>query len=62
MYRATTREIIVAVEPVYLPAESSQRTTTTCGPTRFTSRTGHEVVQLSARHWSITDALGYVTR
>lgn len=61
MYRSLTRGIQVTVEPVYLEDESA--------PTEnhyFWAYTveivnqGSESVQLRARHWKITDALGRV--
>jgi ApaG protein len=59
MYRATTRDIQVTVEPSYVEAESS------ADDGRYfwayaieISNLGDEVVQLRSRHWRITDANG----
>jgi ApaG protein len=59
MYRATTRDIQVTVEPSYVEAESS------VDDGRYfwaysieISNLGDEVVQLRSRHWRITDANG----
>jgi len=61
MYSATTRGIRVTVRPIYLDDQSSP------ADGRYVwayevriENTGTETVQLRARHWRITDALGRV--
>ena len=60
-YSATTRQIRVTVEPVWLEDQSSP------AENRFVwayqvriENLGHETVQLRSRHWRITDARGSV--
>ena len=61
MYSSTTREILVAVEPIYLPDESSPESNHYMWAYRVhIENHGNEVVQLVSRHWKITDARGQV--
>ncbi|MFZ1991905.1 MAG: ApaG domain, partial [Alphaproteobacteria bacterium] len=61
MYSSTTREILVAVEPIYLPDESSPENSHYMWAYRVhIENHGNEVVQLLSRHWKITDARGQV--
>jgi ApaG protein len=59
MYTATTRAVTVTVEPSYLPRDSDPDEGRWVWAYRVTIRNdGPGVVQLLARHWSITDARG----
>ena len=59
MYRATTRQIEVTVEPNFLPERSSaERSRYFWSYTIVITNTGDETVQLRTRHWIITDAAG----
>ena len=61
MYSTTTREILVAVEPIYLPDESSPENSHYMWAYRVhIENHGREVVQLVSRHWKITDARGQI--
>jgi ApaG protein len=61
MYRTTTRKIMVAVEPVYLPGESSHENGYYMWAYKVhIENHGPEVVQLISRHWRITDSQGHV--
>lgn len=61
IYRATTRDIIVAVEPIYLPSESSHENGHYMWAYRVRiENRGPDVVQLINRHWRIVDAHGHV--
>jgi ApaG protein len=61
MYSSTTREILVAVEPIYLPDESSPENNYYMWAYRVhIENHGPDVVQLVSRHWKITDARGQV--
>ena len=60
MYKATTRSILVTVEPSFVEAESSP------GDNRYfwaysieIANRSNEVVRLRSRHWRITDANGH---
>ena len=59
MYRATTRDIEVTVEPKFLEAESSPENGRYfwAYSIEITNR-GEETVRLRSRHWRITDANG----
>ena len=61
MYRKTTRNIEVSVEPVYLEEHSSPEEShfVWAYQVRIENR-GHDIVQLRDRYWHITDALGRV--
>ena len=59
MYRATTRQIQVTVEPSFVEAESSpDEGRYFWAYTIEITNLGEEVVQLRSRHWQITDANG----
>ena len=59
MYRATTRQIEVTVEPNFVPEQSSaERSRYFWSYTIVIANTGNETVQLRTRHWIITDASG----
>lgn len=59
MYQATTRAIRVTVEPRYLAEESTpEEGRFFWAYTIRIDNDGAEAVQLRARHWRITDALG----
>ncbi|MFM2045222.1 MAG: protein ApaG [Pseudomonadota bacterium] len=59
MYTATTRSIVVNVTPVYLEEQSSPAESRYVWAYQVTiENRGAEMVQLRARHWRITDALG----
>ena len=59
MYRAVTRQIEVTVEPNFLPGRSSaENGQYFWSYTIVITNTGVETVQLRARHWIITDAVG----
>lgn len=61
MYSSTTRQIMVAVEPIYLPDESSPENSYYMWAYRVhIENHGNEVVQLMSRHWKIIDARGQV--
>jgi ApaG protein len=61
MYSSTTREILVAVEPIYLPDESSPENSYYMWAYRVhIENHGSEAVQLVSRHWKIIDARGQV--
>jgi ApaG protein len=61
-YVATTREIAVSVEPVYLEANSSPGSSQYFWAYRVTiENQGRETVQLLSRHWMITNARGEFT-
>ena len=59
MYRATTRQIEVTVEPNFEPEQSSvEQSRYFWSYTITITNTGDETVQLRTRHWIITDASG----
>jgi ApaG protein len=59
MYRAITRQIVVTVEPNFLPDKSSaEKREYFWAYTIVITNTGAETVQLRTRHWIITDAAG----
>src|SRR5260370_36080971 len=59
MYRAVTRQIVVTVEPSFLPNRSSvEKREYFWSYTIVITNTGAETVQLRTRHWIITDASG----
>ncbi|SDH07600.1 Co2+/Mg2+ efflux protein ApaG [Roseospirillum parvum] len=59
MYQATTREITVTVQPFYLEDQSAPDESHFVWAYRVTiANDGQDTVQLMARHWRITDALG----
>jgi ApaG protein len=61
MYSETTRSIRIAVEPFYVAEQSEPDTGRYVFGYRVTiENRGGETVQLLARHWRITDALGRV--
>ena len=61
-YRAITRGIAVSVEPTYLEANSSPRSSQYFWSYRVTiENQGPETVQLLSRHWMITNARGDLT-
>lgn len=61
MYRATTRDIEVTVEPAYLEDQSSpEQGQYVWAYHVIIANTGREIVQLKNRHWKITDAYGRV--
>ena len=59
MYTETTREIFVAVEPIYLDEQSApdEDHYVWAYHVRIENR-GRETVQLRSRYWRITDSLG----
>jgi ApaG protein len=60
MYRTTTRQIQVTVEPNFIEAESSpDNSRYFWAYTIEIANLGGEVVQLRSRHWRITDANGH---
>jgi ApaG protein len=62
MSEATTRQISVAVEPIFLPEESSHEENHYMWAYRVKiENRGNELVQLISRHWKITNAHGEVT-
>lgn len=62
MYQEMTRQICVAVEPIFLPDESSHENGHYMWAYRVRiENRGEEVVQLVSRHWKITNAHGEVT-
>ena len=59
MYRSVTRQIEVTVEPNFLPERSSaEQHRFFWSYTVVITNSGAETVQLKARHWVITDAVG----
>ena len=61
-YMAITREIAVSVDPAYLEAKSSPRSSQYFWAYRVTiENQGPETVQLLSRHWMITNARGELT-
>jgi ApaG protein len=59
MYEATTRAIKVTVRPQYLPDQSNPAQSQFVWAYHVKlHNAGSETVQLRARHWKITDALG----
>jgi ApaG protein len=59
MYRATTRQIEVIVEPQFLPERSApEKQQFFWSYTIVIVNTGPETVQLKTRHWIITDGTG----
>jgi ApaG protein len=61
-YRAKTRGIAVSVEPTYLEARSSPKTSQYFWAYRvIIENQGSETVQLLSRHWMITNARGEFT-
>lgn len=59
MYRETTRDIQVTVEPCFVEAESSpDEGRYFWSYTVQISNLGNEIVRLRSRHWRITDANG----
>ncbi len=61
MYSETTRSIKIGVEPFYVAEQSEPDTGRYVFGYRVTiENRGGETVQLLARHWRITDALGRV--
>lgn len=59
MYRATTRQIEVIVEPQFLPERSApEKQQFFWAYTIVIVNTGRETVQLKTRHWIITDGIG----
>jgi len=59
MYRAITRQIVVTVEPNFMPERSVvDRGQYFWSYTIVITNTGPETVQLKTRHWIITDATG----
>jgi ApaG protein len=58
-YVANTREIAVSVEPTYLEARSSTKSSQYFWAYRVViENQGRETVQLMSRHWMITNARG----
>ena len=61
MYRETTRDIQVTVEPSFVDAESSPDDGRYFWAYRVEiSNLGEEVVRLRSRHWRITDGNGHI--
>lgn len=61
MYRQTTRNVTVSVEPRYLDGESApEKGVYVWSYTVRIENRSDETVQLRARHWKITDAYGRV--
>ncbi len=59
MYQATTKSILVTVEPQYLPERSSEETSSFFWAyTIEISNQGEEPVQIVSRRWVIVDAIG----
>ena len=59
MYRAVTRQIVVTVEPNFMPERSVvDRGQYFWSYTIVITNSGQETVQLQTRHWTITDASG----
>ena len=60
MYRAVTRQIVVTVQPNFMPERSVvDRGQYFWSYTIVITNTGPETVQLKTRHWIITDATGH---
>src|SRR3954470_16742781 len=60
MYRAVTRQIVVTVEPNFMPERSVvDRGQYFWSYTIVITNAGPETVQLRTRHWIITDATGH---
>ena len=60
MYRAVTRQIVVTVEPNFMPERSVvDRGQYFWSYTIVITNAGNETVQLQTRHWIITDATGH---
>lgn len=61
MYRSMTRQIVVEVEPFYLPDRSNPDDSRYVWGYRVTISNNSDIkVQLHSRHWRITDAAGRV--
>jgi uncharacterized protein affecting Mg2+/Co2+ transport len=61
MYRTTTRDIVVEVEPFYLSDQSNPEDNRFVWGYRVTiSNNSDEPVQLRSRYWRITDGVGRV--
>lgn len=61
MYRANTRQIVVTVEPSFLPERSSpEKHQYFWAYTVAIVNSGVETVQLKTRHWIITDGTGRI--
>ena len=61
-YTANTRDIVVSVEPTYLPTRSSPDTSQYFWAYRVViENRSRETVQLLSRHWMITNARGEFT-
>src|SRR6476660_8695755 len=61
-YVASTREIVVSVEPTYLETRSSPETAQYFWAYRvIIENQGQETVHLLSRHWMITNARGELT-
>lgn len=59
MYRATTRGVVVTVEPAYSPERSAPESGAYFWTYTIVIRNeGSDTVQLVNRHWEIVDALG----
>ena len=59
MYKATTRAILVTVQPQYLPDQSEPaKSQYVWSYTVRIENQGDVAVQLRSRHWKITDGLG----
>ncbi len=59
MYRAVTRQIVVTVQPNFMPARSSaEKGQYFWSYTIVIVNAGPETVQLKRRHWIITDGSG----
>jgi ApaG protein len=59
MYKATTRAILVTVQPQYLPDQSEPaKSQYVWSYTVRIENHGDVAVQLRSRHWKITDGLG----
>lgn len=59
MYKATTRAILVTVQPQYLPDQSEPaKSQFVWSYTVRIENHGDVAVQLRSRHWKITDGLG----
>jgi len=61
MYECVTRDILVAVEPVFLEDESNpEESHYVWAYTIAIENMGQETVQLRSRYWKITDSTGHV--
>ena len=61
MYECVTRDILVAVEPVFLEDESNpEEGHYVWAYTIAIENMGQETVQLRSRYWKITDSTGHV--